>query len=337
MSNLKERESNFELLRLVAMFFIVLYHLLLWFIVKYDNNVIYRAMYLPLHVAVLCFVMISGYFHIKPSFRGLVKLIFPLIIFYLPLTIVGYFFFDIGGIRDIFFFSKSPYWFIRTYLYLFLFAPILNVFLTTTKRRLYLLVTLGFIAVYMGTMHDAALLDGKNLVMFMLLYVLGDMLHVYQDMLAKIKMRPLIITYIMLNISLVTAYMCLFGNIFGKALWRLSYPYCSPILIINAIIFFVIFSKIKIRSSIVNNLSGSVFTIYILHHQSLIVNKVLKPFCMGMYEGFSNNPFLVLIFLVCITIITMLFSIVLDKLFQPIIYQMVSAAGRLDEKGYFQL
>ncbi len=80
------RESNFELLRLVAMYFILLYHMLSFFIVKVDDAPLYKALWLPLHIAVACFVLISGYFHIKPSFKGIVKLLAPLIVCYLPLT-----------------------------------------------------------------------------------------------------------------------------------------------------------------------------------------------------------------------------------------------------------
>ena len=84
----KVRESNYELLRLIAMFFIVWYHLLLKFIVPVDDAPVYKAIYLPLHVAVICFVLISGYFHIKPSVRGVAKLLFPLLMYYLPLTVI---------------------------------------------------------------------------------------------------------------------------------------------------------------------------------------------------------------------------------------------------------
>ena len=319
------------------MSFIVFYHLLLFFIVKVDDNVFYKALYLPLHVAVLCFVMISGYFHINPSFRGLAKLIIPLVIIYLPLTAIGFLFFDIGGIRDFFFISKSPYWFIRTYLYLFLFSPVLNAFLITTKRRCYLLVVLSFIAVYMGTMHDGALRDGKNLVMFMLLYVIGDLLHTYQYMFSRIRLILLLLTYFALNISLVAAYILFSDKMIDKVLWLFSYPYCSPLLLINAIILFVIFSKIKFESSLVNYFSGSVFVIYILHHQSLIVNKLLHPLCMGMYEKLSYCPIFVLASLTFITILIMLIGIALDKLLSPVVTRLVSYVGRLDKKEYFQL
>ncbi len=87
-NNVKQvRDSNFELLRIVAMIFILVYHCLFFFVCKEDGNVWLKASWIPLHVAVICFVLISGYYHIKPSIRGLVKLIGPLLVFYLPLTI----------------------------------------------------------------------------------------------------------------------------------------------------------------------------------------------------------------------------------------------------------
>lgn len=74
------RQSNFELLRIVCMLFIVFYHLLFFFIAEVDDSILYRALYIPLHIAVLCFVLISGYFNIKPSMKGVVKLSYLLLL-----------------------------------------------------------------------------------------------------------------------------------------------------------------------------------------------------------------------------------------------------------------
>ena len=54
------RQSCFELLRLISMFFIILYHLLLWFVQDNPSHVVLKALWLPLHVGVICFVLISG-------------------------------------------------------------------------------------------------------------------------------------------------------------------------------------------------------------------------------------------------------------------------------------
>lgn len=67
----KTRESQFELMRIIAMVFIVFYHLFLdttehlW-----GDQPIYQGIQIPIHFGVLLFVMISGYFGIKPTFRG---------------------------------------------------------------------------------------------------------------------------------------------------------------------------------------------------------------------------------------------------------------------------
>lgn len=67
----KSRESNFELLRIVAMFCIVFYHLLLHYVIPAEGEEsIFYALQLPLHIGVPLFVFISGYFGIKPSVSG---------------------------------------------------------------------------------------------------------------------------------------------------------------------------------------------------------------------------------------------------------------------------
>lgn len=82
----KERESNFELLRVFAMFSIVLYHLILESSKAFGYAEI-RTLQLPLHIGVPLFVLISGYFHIRPSFKGLAKLLLPLFAFYVPIEL----------------------------------------------------------------------------------------------------------------------------------------------------------------------------------------------------------------------------------------------------------
>lgn len=309
------RQSNFELLRLVSMFFIVFYHLLRFFIVKIDDAVIYKAMYLPLHVAVICFVLISGYFHIKPSFRGTVKLLAPLVIFYLPLTLWE-FFHGVGGVKSLLLFSKSPYWFIRTYFFLFLISPMLNNFLTDNKRRLQMLLFLGFIAVYMGNVHEPSLKDGKNVALFMFLYVLGDCLKVFRFKYERWNISWVLLAYLTLNVLLVSSYMSFHDNLVGKLLWVMSYPYCSPILILNASMLFVIFSKIQFKSQIINWLGASVLSVYVLHHQHLILYSLIGPIVVQLYN-ISYNSTILLIGLSLITIAILMICIAIDKIVMP--------------------
>ena len=324
----KKRESNLELLRLISMFFIVLYHLLLKFIVEIDDSPIYMAMYLPLHVAVICFVLISGYFHITPSLCGGFKLCIPLLLYYLPLTLFQLFQQNIG-IKTLLFFSYSPYWFIRTYFYLFLIAPLLNSYIISRERRLYLLLILGFMSVYMGwLMHDFSMIDGKNLVLFMFIYVLGDSLRYYKERIDKVRTVTLIMIYLILNAVLIYTYISFADNIVGKIIFEMSYPYCSPILILNASLLFLIFSRIHFSSRTINWLAGSVFAVYILHHQPLILYKLIQPCVLYVYRE-CTSPLFLLTILSFMALAILLLGIIVDKLFSPIQNSILHATNNI--------
>ena len=154
----KQRESSFELMRLVSMFLIVFYHFFLFFLYPLYGDVFYKAIQMPLHIGVLLFVLISGYFGIKATPKGLIKLVGMMAVYYLPLQLV-YICLHPGGVNSkeilkvLLFVSHTPYWFMRTYIFLFLFAPIINMYLSlvTDKKRILLLATLFFIGIYLGT------------------------------------------------------------------------------------------------------------------------------------------------------------------------------------------
>ncbi len=153
----KVRESNMELLRLVAIYAIVLYHILLFVHNNLSDEPIYRALFLPLHVGVLLFVMISGYFHIKFSVKKLIILVVPLLVYSLPTIITTF----VNGsdhlsslVNQVLFVSHSQYWYMRIYVGLFLLAPVLNKFLDqcTFKSRMALIASLLFIATWGGNL-----------------------------------------------------------------------------------------------------------------------------------------------------------------------------------------
>ena len=65
-----QRESSFELLRILSQVFIVLYHICyLWQGKEYSCQPFFQAVSTPLHIGVVVFVLLSGYFTIKLSKR----------------------------------------------------------------------------------------------------------------------------------------------------------------------------------------------------------------------------------------------------------------------------
>jgi len=114
-------------------------------------------------------------------------------------------------------------------------------------------------------------------------------------------------------------------GIIGKIIWRTSYPYHSPLLILNAVLLFVIFSKIKIRSQVINWLGSSVLAVYVIHHQHFVLYSIIKPIALTI-DKLLTVPGLVFLALLGFAFIILLVSILLDKLVTPI-WKILSKAA----------
>lgn len=86
-AQMKERSSNIELLRIVALWMIVVYHIFAFCIFQnyQDVSIFYKAIWLPLHIGVVLFILISGFFRIKPSVKGTVRLLSYMFVYSVPL------------------------------------------------------------------------------------------------------------------------------------------------------------------------------------------------------------------------------------------------------------
>lgn len=293
----------------------------------------------PLHIGVLLFVMISGYFGIKTSIKGIIRLLGIVAVYYIPLQLINvYLQFGGGNVKEItkalLFISHTPYWFIRTYLCLFLLAPVINKYLEciSSGSRKLLLISLCFISIYLGTSHgDPALADGKNMANFILLYVIGNTMRVYKGIWMKTKAKRLIFVYVLLNIGLVVSYIYFEKSIIGKAIWLLSYPYCSPILLLNAIIVFMILGKIRFSSTVINAMASSTLAIYLIHSHPLVLDYIGKliPFIYGR----SANIVSTLLLMVAYTLIIMLLSIGIDNTLKPV-WTIINRYGYTIDKRY---
>lgn len=285
---------------------------------------------MPLHVAVICFVLISGYFHIKTSLRGLCKLVFPIIIIYLPFTAYDYFTGG-GGLKDFLFFSQSPYWFIRAYAILFLMAPVINAYLTTNTRRIYFLIITGVLSIYLGLIREPSLAGGKNILFFSFLYGIGDFLRSNREKYNKVKTSTFVLSYILLNAFICTSYYLFENGIVNSVVWNLSFPYCSPLLVLNAALLFLIFSRISIKSKTINWLSASILTVYVIHQQPYILFKILQPAVQWIY-GQSDSAVLILLYVSLFSFFVLILCLLVDKILKPLSDVICNLALRYDKK-----
>ena len=180
-----------------------------------------------------------------------------------------------------------------------------------------LIGVLCFISVYLGTSHgDPSLSDGKNLANFSLLYLLGNTLHAYEKQWKRFSNKYLIPLYFLLNLLLVLLYCMFDGGIIAKVIWRISFPYCSPILIVNAILLFIIIARYQMYSKWINYIASSMFAVYLIHCQPFIEQHVIG-WIMEHILSMVNNSLLIFLYLMFLVVVIMSISIIIDKGLSP--------------------
>ena len=224
----------------------------------------------------------------------------------------------------------------RTYICLFLFAPVINLYLSllTYKKRILLLTVLFFISIYLGTSHgDPSLSDGKNLANFLFLYVVGNTLNKYRPYWEKQKYSGLISVYIVLNVALVALYL-LSGpeTVMGKVIWHVSYPYCSPVLLINALLLFMIIGKTRLCPARINRLAKSTLAIFLIHSHPAFLYATGKA--IPILKGLSFNCITFLLLTACYTLLIMLLCIFIDKALQPIWKCVIRLGNNANHRFY---
>lgn len=151
----KLRQSNIELLRIVCMLFVLALHANFKAFgrpnaVEISEHFVFSSLrYLAESlciVAVDTFVLISGWFGIKTTMQGGLSFLFRcffigFICLFASCIIKGpqEFSIDILFLRNI-----DSYWFVYSYLGLYIFSPVLNAFVNTASKRTVAFVLLSF-------------------------------------------------------------------------------------------------------------------------------------------------------------------------------------------------
>lgn len=329
------RESNMELLRLVSMYCIVLHHLfvhslrgVIGFSDYYElthHAEIFTMMDGFLIAGLNVFVLISGYFGIKTTFKGFLRL-------YLQVFFYGLLFYLLDRYSQnqpirwdilkysIFIFSHSPWWFITQYVLLYLFAPILNAAVKALNKKnfIYVLILLAIINIYFGFIWGGAFnSSGNSFINFIFLYMIARYvyLHVNLDTQNKkhVQMRFLSL-YIVLSLVLGLTILLLHHFHFTRWTYKIWY-HNNPLLILSSVSMIIIFSLIKINSKKINYLAKSCLAVYLIQ-DGLFVGGYLYMYAdkIYLYIQQSVGEFLAILSLVVMSLILLFSGIFIDKI-----------------------
>lgn len=296
----KERDSNFELCRLVCMLYIVIYHLIIHVPSVYENT----SWGLPLrnicHIGVVVFVMISGYFGIHRKWKRLLSLALS-VSFYnaLGILIAVWCFnqqIELNSMLSVIFpITNGEYWFITSYVVLYLIAPYINMVLEKLNKRDFtlLLIVLGIIVWYGGGVWNKDIGEGRGIMAFILSYSIGSYIRKFYNTETK-KLSYWGGHYLLASFIMITCITFLPG-ILSKAITHFTFGYNQLGLYIMSVLFLLIFQSVKIRSRIINWSATSCLGIYLCHGNTNISSLIIYPLYSNNLLGNIDNQWLLLL------------------------------------------
>ena len=343
---MRERDSNIELLRIVTTFFILILHCNGWFLQEWGGVSSWSAdrgflvgLTRTIIQSITCigvniFVLISGFYSIKPKIKSLLNLFSILVFFYVGTYLFGVVISDISFtwkhlIKNVCAFSRQN-WFIQCYLFLMLLSPILNAFVDKcTKNSLLLyIVVFQLCSFYFGNIHESTYFyfnNGYSITTFMLLYLIGRYLKRYgNDYFDSVSKKRLIVLYLLSLLPIIS--ILLLSK--DSARWL---GYNSPLLIISAVLFFLLFTKVTIRNRFINTIGISCISVYILHTCAPIIGWFVE---YDIYI-FNNYPFLLYLLLMIGGCIGVFFiAILLDKIRLQITTPIIKLINKIKCRKY---
>ena len=320
---MKNRDSNFELLRIVAMMLVLLVHANYFALGDVTREEIiatpgtaFVRMFCE-HLCIVCvnlFVLLSGWFGIRPTMKKLLSLLFQ-ILFIGGVVVAVCKCFSVGirfaEIRKLLLFG-SCYWFVPSYLILFGISPMLNTFCEHASKRDFsrLLISYFVLETIFGWITDdyGHYIGGYSALSFIGLYLLAQFIRRYgMGKLQSFRWWHFLLIYILITtLNTGLAYVLMYVK--GRAYWAIMYS--SMFNIASAVSLLMLFSKLHFHSKFVNWIAASAFAIYLFHMAPGAITLYGK-FFKGAYEAMPGILFIP--FAIIAAMLIGLCSVLLDK------------------------
>ncbi len=277
-----ERQSGMEVLRLLSVFAILAFHANFYALggPEWSSAPIVSALRTFAEFATLVcvdvFVLISGWFGIRPKAKRILGLWFQCAFFCILLYAVGW----VAGIpigskrealKNLFWVGKWN-WFVKTYVGLYLLSPVLNAFAESASRRVFAQVLGAFFifqtAFWLFPMsHHDFIQSGFSVFSFTGLYLLARFANLHRPSFATLRRR----TDAALFVGIVLLETVIFALGHFVRMPRLSlFAYSSPFAIASSLFLLLFFSKLGIRSAVANALGTSSYAPYLVQtHPSI--------------------------------------------------------------------
>lgn len=314
------RQSNFELLRIVAMFFVLLLHanwLAFRFPTSSEIGISPISSFLRMWmeaitiVAVNTFVLISGYFGIRLRGKSLVSLLFQSGFYILGIYLVLALALNKPLSPEQLLLNFSPLapsggWFIPIYVGLMLVSPALNTYVEQApKKSLARLILLGVAleAIFGWGVNHLQIQNGYSVLSFVLLYLIGRYLNRYAEDFKRYQGSFYLKLFLILSfVNALALYLLTALHLFV--------PSISADLANKGMVAGLLFSRIRIQSKAINWIASSTLAVYLIHCNEGLINWYISTvWVLSFYP-----MILFLIYLLLFLVAVFFGSILIDKL-----------------------
>ncbi|MDE6100907.1 MAG: acyltransferase [Paramuribaculum sp.] len=290
------RLSNIELLRIVSMSAVILVHLDgaalglpspsgpasvsgpdIWKLIVESLTI----------VGVNCFTLISGYFGIKASVNGLLRLTATCIFYSVGLYTLA----AATGIvewssatwlESWMVYTHTDLWYVPAYMLLYLVSPFLNAAISSMSDKQLTLWTALFTAanIWCGWVWNASFNPtGYTPVQLIMIYLIGRWLS---RRLAGHSPRSAWPPF--------AFYLLSAGMTFAMSLYMESvkaFAYNAPWVIASSVALFIVFARLKLQSAHVNSLAKGAFAAYLIHKNPLVWGGIIRPAAIHVWQQHS--------------------------------------------------
>lgn len=336
----KVRDSNYELLRIISMFFIVLYHIILHGRLLSNtigvSNFVFRIITLFIIVHVNCFMLITGYYQSKSTFKfkNLFSIIIQIAFYNLVINSV----LKLSGLVEysndeflsrILFYNYESYWFIKCYIIIYILSPFLNKLISNLDRiqfkklLLCLFCCFSLFPFLTGNLfYDT---NGLTLIQYISLYFVGAYISKYKlskSIFKKINLSQKRLLYIVIFVTCWIINISLFslqeyiGNLDSNILNRISISivnyiqrYNNPFIILQSIAVFLYFGTFKFKNKLINKISPLMLGIYFIHESRILKNNLYSwigidvgTMIYGKMIILKAFTWAIILFIICLTI-----------------------------------
>lgn len=333
-----KRLSNFELLRIIAMYLIVLHHSVVHGVCDVTKNFnmindhplngsIAYTLGSGGEVGVYIFVLITGYFMINShiSLAKLVKLWLPIFFWSLSLYVIfNYRSISILGLfKTILPITFGQYWFMTTYVFMYLLIPFLNkgVDYINSKTRLWYFLILGCLLIISGCPILGMGTVTSRLADFCVVYMIGALIrksnllqkekYIKYANIAMVVLCSLDILSIALLISVGTY---IHKIVLLKLAQNIVISPWTMIGILIAIAVFMVLGSHDIRyNKLINKISAVTFGIYLISDNQYL-NIWLWQKIFHMNQMITQAPLFMLLYVILVSIIVFCLTGIIESI-----------------------